>query len=199
MRDWTKGDCIQLCIAIIIMLNLIVFWVQYNSTQLLNKPLCAVKQLVVEPALQGKNVTNAEKVDPSVKDKNIIKISAVIKNFGKYKAEKASITWKMVAFEKSEKSGYVAKEVIKESAVSTDITILPEQEFEQWLWFVNKKNLDNIVEGYKKAVDISINIKFLTEDGKKEEMYSCTYRVTKMLITNEYLYEVSLVNSSIKS
>jgi len=192
------GDWIQICILGVLIVNVIFFWAQYCSTQLLNKPLCAVKQLTIEPALQGKNIINAEKVDPNVKDKNIIKIAAVIKNFGKYQAKKASITWKMVRLKGTKELGFSPTGTTQESTISTELTVLPEQEFEQWLLFIEKKDLDEMIEGWNKAVDINIRIKFYNRNSKPE-IYSCTYRITKMLMTKEYLYEVSLIGSRVEN
>jgi len=139
-------------------------------------------------------VINFEKVDPKVK--NIIKISAVIKNFGKYQAKHVSIEWEMVALKrKSKDEKWEEGSVVSKSPVSTDITILPDQEFEQWVIFIEKKDLDEVVRGYEKAINIKINIRFLNMDEKMES-YKCVYQITKMLLTEEYLYEVSLVKSS---
>jgi hypothetical protein len=193
LRD---GDRIQFGILIVLVVNVIFFWIQYRSTQLLNKPLCAVKQLNVERALKSKDVIDYEKLTQD--QKNIIKISTVIKNFGKYKAKNASIEWEMIALNrKSKGEEWKAGSVVKKSTVLTDITILPDQEFEHWLIFIPKKDLDEVISGYEKAVNININIRFLNMD-EKTETYKCIYQITKMLAPEEYLYEVSLVNSSAK-
>jgi hypothetical protein len=193
------SDWIQIGILVVLFFNLIFFWIQYRSTQLLNKPLCAVKQLNVDSALEGKNIIKTEKVDKSVEGKSIIKIAAVIKNFGKYEAKKVNITWNLVALEGKMDKGKLKEwmEVGRsgESMVSTDLTVLPEHEFEQWLVFFTKEELDKMVRGWEKAVDINISIKYLNMDDKTEK-YNCTYRITKMLGTEEYLYEAALIRSS---
>ncbi|MCX5855711.1 MAG: hypothetical protein NTZ24_14255 [Deltaproteobacteria bacterium] len=204
-KSLSTGERIQLFILItyivtllVLVVNVIFFWKQYRSTQLLNKPLCAVKQLTVDSALEGKNIIKTEKIDKAVEGKPKIKIAAVIKNFGKYEAKKVNITWNMVALEgKMDKGKFIGWEVkgtTEQSMISTNLTVLPEHEFEQWIKFFEKKDLDELVNGYQKAVDVNISIKYLNMDNKTET-YNCTYRITKMLLTEEYLYEVSLIRS----
>jgi hypothetical protein len=188
------SDWIQIGILVVLVINLIFFWIQYYKTQLLNKPLCAVKQLNVEPAIQPKNVIGDGKINPDAN--NVIKISAVIKNYGKYQARKASIEWEMIALNRNSRDEqWKAGSIVKKSTVLTDITILPDQEFEQWLIFILKKDLDKFIWGYEKAVNINVNIKFLNMN-ENTETYKCVYQITKIAMGEEYyLYEVSLVKS----
>ena len=151
-----------------------------DLTQALNEPLCAVKDIKIEKARD-----------------EIIKISAIIKNFGNYAAKNALIDWKFVLVKD-------LKQETKQSIIENwgskgeiQITILPQHEFERFLLYVEKKDFDAMVVGYQNAVGVILSIKYKNIENKMEQ-YSCFYLITRMLTDNKGTYEVSLQDSKLE-
>ena len=80
---FSKSDWIQLGTALILILNLLAVWQEYRSTQILNQPLCAFKEIKATKPRKG-----------------VVKVSAVVANFGNYVARDALIGWKTYSIER---------------------------------------------------------------------------------------------------
>lgn len=172
------AEYIQLFIAIILVLNLLAFWSQYKLTQILNQPICGVKEVNVIPARD-----------------NIIEIYAIITNAGNYAAKEASITWEFGLNENwaSHNASYTKiQEWTKEQ--KSKLTILPRHEFKMILLYKDTKDIEKIMEGYKKALLVKLVIEY-KDMNKIIKQYSCSYRITRLLLDNKQTYECTILES----
>lgn len=164
----------------VLILNLIYFWSQYDLTQTLNQPLCAVKEVKVL----------------KVRD-DVIQISAAIKNYGNYAAKNTSISWGFFVCPDIKNKNSMCLETNLGSKGQTDITVLPQHEFETLLSFINKTEFNKIVIGYDAALAVILTIDYQDMDNIIQR-YSCSYLVTRLLIDKQDTYEVSLKASKLE-
>ena len=186
---WTTNDTIQSVIAFILavtaaflFLNLQALNDQIKLTQILNQPLCAIKEIKVEKPRD-----------------HVVEVSAIIKNFGNYKAKNASINWETILVNnlnmKDENRVYTKIENLS-SERKTQITILPQHEFKHFLFYIEK--FDEMVVGYKSGIRIKLAIEYQDMDNKMER-YSCSYLITRLLVDEQNTYEASLIKSELKN
>ncbi|MDP3260780.1 MAG: hypothetical protein Q8M34_09400 [Thermodesulfovibrionales bacterium] len=186
----STANCIQIVIALVLIFNLCYLnrqikltQEQIKLTQVLNQPLCAVKEIKVN----------------EVKDHtNRIKIYAVITNSGNYTAKNASIEWEF--YQCNDLIGHKQPcEKIKgwhsDSRNKMDITILPKQEFNYFLIDVPKERLNKRVEGYDRSLRIKLTIKYNDMDEKSQQ-YLGSFLIIRVGAQN--LYETTIEKSSIE-
>lgn len=186
---WKIADWIQVAIAIILAVNALVLYFNLNSlnrqiklTEVLNEPLCAVKEIKIN----------------EVKDHaNRIKIYAVITNSGNYSAKNASIEWEFYQC-KDLVSNKPSCEKIKgwhsDLKKKMNITILPKQEFNYFLIDVPKEVLNKRVKGYDRGLRIKLTIKYNDMDDKPQQ-YSGSFLIIRVGAPN--IYEATIEKSSI--
>ena len=166
---------------VVLILNLLFFWKQNELTQTLNQPLCAVKNVKLI------------KVRPDV-----YKIDATIMNTGNYVARKASIGWEFFLVEKlKDPQSKTIKIDGWSSKTKKEMTILPRHEFDLWIIYIKKNEVDKIIDGYEKAVAISLTIEYQNMDHVTQR-YSCTYLITRMLSIDDP-YDVQQVESKLET
>ncbi|HUU51105.1 MAG TPA: hypothetical protein VMW81_09135 [Nitrospinota bacterium] len=147
--------------ALILLENLFQINKQLEITEILNRPICAVKNVEIEPTHEKEYHLNI-----------------TFMNFGKYLAENVSINWKCLIPEtKKKKDG---EKNIKPgetiiSGSSKNITLLPQQEIKQGFYFF-KKSLDGILEQIPLLLDITIEYESI---NNSIEQYSCSYLISK--------------------
>jgi hypothetical protein len=153
-------------------------WKQIELTQILNQPICGAKELKVD----------------KVRD-NVIQISPVIKNYGKYIEKDASIKWKI---DKIEMLNDPHKRKIENRVpwmAKKCITVLPEQEFAVGFCQFNTTEFNTMVNGATdSAIAVSLEIVYSNAD-RKSQRYSATYLITRLAGIEEDRYEVSLSNA----
>jgi hypothetical protein len=78
---------------------------------------------------------------------------------------------------------------------NVEIIILPRQEIEYWVMYIDTKDVESIVSGYEKALEANLTIEYKNMDNKLER-YSYSYLITKMMsIPGASPYEVQLRHS----
>jgi hypothetical protein len=188
MCELKIADFIQIGIGIILFitliifsLNLILFWKQNCLTQTLNQPLCAVKEVRVE----------------KVRD-NVVQISVITKNYGKYVAKNVSIEQQIDVIE-GIKDVKTTKSMDGLSPLKkTPITILPEQEFLVSFLQFSTDDFNKIARGYDSMVRVKVVIEYPNMHDKTQR-YSCTYLITRLADIKEDKYEVSLQESKLET
>ena len=179
-RNWSR-DCVQKVIAIsttltliVLILNLYYFWKQVDLTQILNQPICAVKELKVD----------------KVRD-NVVQISPVIKNFGKIAERNASFEWKINIVENLNNPQKRKITEVTAWSKKDHIKILPEQEFIGGFRQYTRDDFNNMVRGYDSAILVSMIIGYHDLENKPQR-YSCSYLITRLANLKEDKYEVML-------
>lgn len=174
---------VSLLTLIVLYCNLSQFWKQNSLTQLLNRPFCSVKQIKVEVLT----------VPPST---DVISVSAIITNSGNDYARDVVITREAYAIDK--KTGVKTSLVLKES--QEKITILPKQELEAFLLYIQKGKFNDLVGGYDRVALLEMTIQY-KDMNEKVLRYSCTYSITKLLTDRKdvNVYEIFLQNSSLET
>ncbi|MFA4829976.1 MAG: hypothetical protein WC594_12220 [Thermodesulfovibrionales bacterium] len=185
------ANCIQIAIAFILTVNLIVLYLNLDSlnhqiklTEVLNQPLCGVKEIKIN-----------EVKDPI----NRIKIYAVITNSGNYSAKNASIEWEFYQCKDLIGDKPACNEKIKgwqSSPKNMNITILPKQEFNYFLIDVTKEELSKRVEGYDRGLRIKLTIKYKNMDNNPQQ-YSGSFLIIRVGAPN--IYEATIEQSSIET
>lgn len=142
-KDLKTADRIQIAIAIILFLTLLALMFnlcflnkQIKLTGVLNQHLCAIKEVKVNE-VKGYN--------------NLIKISAVVANSGNYIAKNASIEWQLYQRENLLSANQPSKKIEgwgSSPSKRSNIAILPKHEFDYFLIYVAKEDLDKRVQGY---------------------------------------------------
>jgi hypothetical protein len=174
------SDYIQIFIALILIGNILFFWKQHDLTQTLNQPLCAVKNVRLIP------------VRPDV-----YKIYATIMNSGNYVAEKVAIDWGLFLVEKLKDPQPIFTPIDPQrSKNKTEMTLLPKHELDFWIIYIDKKDIDKMVDGYEKAIAISLTVEYKNMDNVTQR-YSCIYLITRMLSTDDP-YDVQPVRSKLE-
>lgn len=150
--------------------NLWFFWKQNNLTQVLNQPICAVKEVKV-------NIDYAKDIE----------ISAVIVNSGSYIAKNASIEWEFYHVEdlKKEQSFKKIEGWVLPSSKKSNIAIMPRHEFVIPLVIVKKEKFDNLVRGYESGVGITLSIEYTDMKGNPQT-YSSFFLITRLGPADSY-------------
>lgn len=195
LKHQKTANRIQVVIAIILAVNALFLYCNLGSlrdqieltqeqiklTEVLNQPLCGVKEI---------------KINEVKGTANRIKIYAVITNSGNYKAESAAIEWKF-----SQCEDLMGKQLCKEieglrsdPRAKTTITILPKQEFNYFLIDIPKENLDKRVAGYDRGLKIELTIKYNGMNYNPQQ-YSGTFLIIRVGAPN--IYEATIQKSSI--
>ncbi|MBU2620821.1 MAG: hypothetical protein KKD92_00690 [Proteobacteria bacterium] len=167
---------------------------QIELTQILNQPFCAVKELraVKDPDESTKRTKKGKDFV------EVVKITSVIKNYGNYVSKKTTLSWSDAIFTIIEKNKIdITKwEAIPKSKSNTVMAVLPQQEIEVFMRYIDKKDFDNMVEGYKTALVVKLTVDYRDMDNKAQQ-YSCFYAITRLLTDDRGVYEVSLKESKL--
>lgn len=184
------ANFIQIAIAFILTVNLYVLYLNLDSlnhqiklTEVLNQPLCGVKEIKIS----------------EVKDHvNRIKIYAVITNSGNYSAKNASIEWEFYQCKDliGDKQACAKIKGWQSSPKNMNITILPKQEFNYFLIDVTKEELSKRVEGYDRGLRIKLTIKYKNMDDNLQQ-YSGSFLIIRVGAPN--IYEATIEQSSIET
>jgi len=183
------ANIIQIIIAIILFLTFLVLILNLRSlqeqiglTQVLNQPLCAVKEIKI-------NEVNAP---------NRFKIYAVITNSGNYNAKNATIEWEFYQCDDliSRQTCNKIKGWHSDPKKKMNVTILPKQEFNYFLIDVPQAGLNERVKGYDRGVGIEITIKYKDMNNSPQK-YSGFYLITRIGALN--IYEATIQKSDIEN
>ena len=156
---------------------------QIKLTGVLNQPLCAIKEVKVNE-VKGYN--------------NLIKISAVVANSGNYIAKNASIEWQLYQRENLLSANPPSKKIEgwgSSPSKKSDIAILPKHEFDYFLIYVAKEDLDKRVQGYDSGVEVRLIIKYTDMDNKPQQ-YEGSFLIIRVGPPN--FYDATIQESSIK-
>jgi len=198
----TPGDEIQMVIAFVLTVTLIVVYLNLRSFQEFNQPLCAVKTVKVDPIPYvaktdkiDKITKNADSAEAEVTPKNVIEISANIKNFGKYVARNTSYEWEVDIIENINSSNRQIRPIPDvPPGKSSSIDMLPEQEIDNLLVMFNEVRFRELVRGYESALRVRLNVVFQSTDDKLRQ-YSCVYLITRLKHPDLIKPEVTLKES----
>jgi len=180
MRKPKLNDWIQGIIAVVLLCNLIYFWIQVDLTKKLNQPICAVRGI-------------DWKVTPVVSKDEIIDVlsfTATLVNSGNFAAHDATVTWKWYTF----KDG-VRKETNLQDIRKNRIFVLPPKQQVSWLLFHEqaRKTRERIC-GYDKYDEVEISVEYLDID-KQSRRYWCLYRIMRLMSCNLDVYDPILIRS----
>lgn len=180
MRRPKLNDWIQGFIAVVLVCNLVYFWVQVQLTKTLNQPICGVKHIEpqVTPVPSGK------------KKVNVVSFSAVLVNSGNYAATDTTISWKQSTVQNG------AKYTIKPLGTEPDrrFVFLPKQELKWLLFHEQTEKTNKRILGYEKYDEIEIVIDY--RDMRNElRRYSCVYRIMRLMSGQLDYYESFLWSS----
>jgi hypothetical protein len=191
MCELKISDFIQIGIGIILFITLVVFsfnlfafWKQNCLMQILNRPFCGVRQIIV------KVIT----VPPST---DVIGINAIIVNSGNDYARDAVLTSELYAMDKEKN----VKTILSAKASREEkITILPKQEFETFLLYIPKNKFNELVGGYTRIAHLEMTIQYKDLNNRVMK-YSCSYLITKLLTDKPEVnvYEVVLQTSNLET
>lgn len=150
--------------------NLWFFWKQNNLTQVLNQPICAVKEVKV-------NIDNAKDIE----------ISAVIVNSGNYIANNASIEWEFYHVKdlKEKQSSKKIEGWVLPTSKKSNIAIMPRHEFVMPLVIVKKEKFDNLARGYESGVEIKLSIEYTDMKGNPQT-YRSSFLITRLGPADSY-------------
>jgi hypothetical protein len=192
--NWTRSDIIaamalivSLATCLIYFLTLIVLtftlcWIkkQYDITQTLNQPFIGVKEVNVQPAGNW----------PA------IKISATIINSGNYKARDAEFNYEFSLINKNNNPTAAVIEDWK-SKQPTKMLILPKQEIDLFIMYIDKDMLAKLIVGYASYLELKITLNYADmESNAHHNIYK--YRISRLLtdVKNKETYDVFLISST---
>jgi hypothetical protein len=172
--------------AVVLAITLIVFYCNLRAVQkqillseILNQPLCGVKEVTVKSS-----------VHPEA-----MEVDVTIVNAGNEVAKKASISYETVAIDRKVNS----KEIITSSSSKGEntITILPKSEIKNIILYIRKDDLAKMVIGYDKFIEFKVTIEYLNMKEEKIK-YTSSYKITRLLSGELDNYEANIIESSIE-
>lgn len=176
---------ISVLTLIILYCNLGQFWKQNRLTQTLNRPLCGIKDILV----------NHHSVS-STPDIPVIGIEALIVNSGNDAARDVMFTYEIYALDAKQNS----KTVITSKKPTMDHrtwVLMPRHEVKTFLLYIQKKDFDQAVIGYDKVALLDLTLEYKDTEGKAMK-YSSTYSITRLLTDKDMkVYEISLRESKL--
>lgn len=176
---------IAILTLVALLVNLIFFWKQIRLTQTLNRPLCGIKDILV----------NHYSV-PSTPDIPVIGIEALIANSGNDAARDVLFTYEIYALDAKQNS----KTVLTSKKPTMDHrtwVLMPRHEVKTFLLYIQKKDFDQAVIGYDKVALLDLTLEY-KDSGGKVMKYSSTYSITRLLTDKDMkVYEVSLRESKL--
>ncbi len=180
--------------AMILLFNLIYFRKQFSEltkqtetlrqqlslTNILNKPLCAIKDVEISKSGEEEYYINY-----------------IIKNFGNYVAKKVSSHFKIsiiqVIKENGESEFGEERQITEEPKLPTKIALLPQQEYEGG-FYARRDKWDN----YLKDWNIKLSFELIYKDiDDNIEKYSCAYLIALPDTVTGNIH-CSLISSNIK-
>jgi hypothetical protein len=180
------GIGVQAIIAIVLTITFIVLLCNLNAVQkqirlgeILNQPLCGVKEVNV------KQSTHPEAME----------VDVTIVNAGNEVAKKASISYETALIDRKENK----KEIITNlSSIGVNsITILPRSEIKNLLFYIRKEDLAKLVIGYDKFIELKVTIEYLNMKEEKIK-YISSYKITRLLSGDLHYYEATIIESDIE-
>ncbi|HAZ11543.1 MAG: hypothetical protein A2X86_22505 [Bdellovibrionales bacterium GWA2_49_15] len=174
-----RSNLIQAFILATLIANLLYYFSEYRENKQRNQPLVAIKE---------SEVTKLQD--------DIIKISATFMNFGNTVAKDVLIEWTFFAVERDEEQKPVTITQFGQTNKIPGLVFLPHHENRMILIYIKLAKFHEMVNGYKRNMELKAKLQY--KDDEETQVFTCTYVITRLLLNDSGIYEVSLRNSHLE-